>query len=605
MARVVKFVPPSATDRLLGRPPPALIKIGIGSAQGKNNAEIERIGKLKAAQKKVSDEYSNVENYIGKEDQIAITSLTSPNLPLDFTNTLLTLYEFVKTVLRGKDGFSNLLNFVVEMEEIHKTFGGFSFTQGPASESEQSGGAGVPSTPATAKQNKVKPPINRQSAQPSAKRDLSYDLEKEDNFDDLEEEDYVAPPAQPTRVEVPDSSEQSQKKKQSAPQHLLLPPSVAPRPSVTPLLLPSPLVTSAPPVPQLGPAPPEPPVKQLAKAINNVLQRALVPLLDSIGALAFALGEQDVRSFMVYDERQKGSRRDLPTDRLRVIDEEDPKLTTVAYLMERYEPILGNSFLSIYLEQALVSLTNQSNQLVKETRQKLVNACFDFDRDLLFEPPLLNSAQTLEALKKLPLPHSEKVKAKIADLETAQEAAGIVRRTEPESRFAPGWAFSVLGNSVFRAIASPPVLAAFEMAANQVRSFPGCSSFTLKELLCSSATMNQFVFLAARHYMRDVSVLAAAGARSGKKRQGGNYINVNQARKELQERAFVISIWFERVYAVPNPLLAEFDAYRKSLKHTETLSEGFEVSMPLDPAFEARMQQYRDALPQRELRHRE
>lgn len=573
MSRSFKFVPPSATDRLLGRPPVS-IQTDISTAQGRTEVEVQQIQKLRDSQKKVLEKYEEVKKYLGVDEQTPIKLVISPAFQLEYTNTTRSTYAMILSTLRNKDGFSSLAESVSEMEKIHRNFNTLFSAQGSAgsdSEQQSGGGGGVPSTPGTVKQNKVLPASRQGSLQPKTLFNDDYEEEEEDDL-----------------PIVPDSNTR---------------PVPAP-PLTTASSSTVPAVVAATPPP---PVPPAQPVKQLARAINNVLQRALVPLLDSIGALAFALGEQDVRSFMVYDERQKGSRRDLPTDRLRVIDEDDPKLTTVAYLMERYEPILGNAFLSIYLEQALVSLTNQGNQLLEESKQKLINACFDFDRDLLFEPPFLNSAQTLEALKKLPEPHSEKIKAKIAELETAQEAAGMVRRTDPESRFAPGWAFSVLGNSVFRAIASPPVLAAFEMAANQVRSFPGCSSFTLKELLCSSATMNQFVFLAARHYMRDISVLAAAAgsSRGGRKRQGGNYINVNQARKELQERAFLISIWFERVYAVPNPLLAQFDTYRRALKHTETLSGGLEVSMPLDPAFEARMQQYRDALPQRELRHKE
>jgi hypothetical protein len=176
--------------------------------------------------------------------------------------------------------------------------------------------------------------------------------------------------------------------------------------------------------------------------------------------------------------------------------------------------------------------------------------------------------------------------------------------SDAEARFAPAWAFSVLNNSVFRAVASPAVLAAMEMAHNQVRTFPGCSTFTLKELLCSKDTMNQFVFLTSRHYMRDVSVLAGSGG-GGSRKKSGNYINVNQARKELQERTYVISVWFERVYAVTNPILAKFDAYCESIRNKTAvdMGDGTDARQVLDPEFKKRMELYRDALPQRELRH--
>jgi hypothetical protein len=344
------------------------------------------------------------------------------------------------------------------------------------------------------------------------------------------------------------------------------------------------------------------PVRLLAAAINNVLERALVPLLDALGAAAFVLGEPDVRQFMVYDERNKGRRRDLPTDRLRIIDEEDPQLISVDYLLQRYEPILGNAFLRMYLDQIQRSMNKKGEALAAKLQTQQINAgeggCFEFDRDLRaysFLRPTDPDSRGLRRLRELPNQDDPEVREQIAQLVVAQQAAEALRLTDVETRFAPAWAFSVLGNSVFRAVASPGMLAAFEMAHNQVCSFPGCSTFTLKELLCSRDTMNNFVFLAARHYMSSISALTAISRSSNNKKRhnGGNYINVNHAREEHQKRAFVIKIWFESVYAVPNPLLDEFDKYRRDL-----------LLGPLDPEFEQRMTLYRAALPQRELRHR-
>lgn len=620
MSRSFKFVPPSATDRLLGRPPAAASATQLLGTSIKNASQVykkeedkERIARLQQLQIDLLGEIENLKQVLPPAVVPFLQSFANPDFPIEHDNETKSNYNLIRVGLKGYDEINTILEIIDEMEEIQKKYPAQTRRPQLDQDSSDSGPSSVvrPRQPTMQQEPGTvpRPPVVRKLLPPKSPVKLRPSPASQEEVTVPQPSGRSSSTAtQPTYINPADSSEAEPasrpgveyfsttptQQQQGGGGWAWIPYGWSSNP--TPAILPTPPTQATATVAATPPLP----VKQLAKAINNVLQRALVPLLDSIGALAFALGEQDVRSFMVYDERQKGSRRDLPTDRLRVIDEDDPKLITVDYLMERYEPILGNSFLKIYLEQALVSLTNQGNQLVKEQsnqqqqqQQKLVNACFDFDRDLLFEPPFGNSAETLAALKKIVNP-SEKVKAKIADLETAQEAARMVRRTEPESRFAPAWAFSVLGNSVFRAIASPPVLAAFEMAANQVRSFPGCSSFTLKELLCSSATMNQFVFLAARHYMRDISVLAAGATGGRRKRQGGNYINVNQARKELQERAFVISIWFERVYAVPNPLLDEFDAYKRGF------GEG-----PLDPAFEARMQQYKAALPQRELRHKD
>lgn len=592
MSNTFRFVPPpSATNRLLGRPPaPTTIDTQVdkavpGSRFEKNtfNMYIKRLSRQREELLEESVEIKNVNKTLF--DLLQKFGASNRDIETAFST------EIYDTIMKSEELPANLRESVQRIFETQKLLEPLLPGGGAApssfydpSDSEQSRLSSA--EPGTAKQNKTKAP-----ASGTPKRLFPDEPSPRPSTGAVQPESSQQPPPQPGPPPSQPTTVQPDSSSPSKPSGLLSWFSRDDGPK-----------TAVPTPPSL---PTTNPVRTLAKAINRVLQRALTPLLDSIGALAFAIGEQDVRSLLVYDERNKGARRDLPADRLRIIDEEDPQLTTVAYLMERYEPILGNAFLNVYLEQTLIGLDKKAKELYDSEKKKetTINDCVDFDRDLPFYP-LSPNPETLALLKSLPEPHSEIVKNRIAELETAQEAARMIGLTDAESRFAPAWAFSMLGNSVFRAIASPPVLAAFEMATNQVRSFPGCSTFTLKELLCSPATMNHFVFLAARHYMRDISVLAATKEKKGR-RAGGNYINVNQARKQLDERAWLTGIWFEGVYAVTNPLLAEFDAYRDKLRRTETLASGERVSMPLPHAQEQRMLQYRAALPQRELRHRE
>lgn len=611
MSHTFRFVPPppppppSATDRLLGRPPAlAPIKVGIDKAAKTYSSSYDqsKIDQLRTLQDKLRNEWEIHKKLLDSEERNLLLQPTVENWNFEYDRTVATIYGQIRTTFKRLPGLQKALQIINEMEQIQKTYPEKDknecvlSSQGDDDDDFQSYAT---VTPSSKQRSSKKPPL---STKPRASRNvfpepqlLEPDPSRPTNIVQPESSDQQQPPRLEPTAQPKSSSEQ-----QPAPKEGWSLPWFGAKPAVEPAVQP---VQPAPPAAKSPNG-----VVTLAKALNRVLQRALTPLLDAIGAFAIAIGEQDVRSLLVYDERNKGKRRDLPADRLRIIDEEDPQLTTVAYLMERYEPILGNAFLNVYLEQTLNGLQEKARALYKKVKTTLpttsMKDCVDFDRDLLFDS-LRPDRETLADLKSLTGPLPKEVEDCIVELETAQAAADLIGLTDVESRFAPAWAFSMLGNSVFRAVASPPVLAAFEMAANQVRSFPGCSTFTLKELLCSPATMNHFVFLATRHYMRDISVLAATKEKKGHRARGGNYINVNQARKQLDERNYLTSIWFEGVYAVPNPMLAEFDAYRDKLRRTETLSSGERVFMPLPDAQEQRMTQYRAALPQRELRHSE
>lgn len=568
--RSFRFVPPSATDRLLGRPPQAQqqsIETQVGQANVKKGSDplssavfTKNLNELKQLRtrlleesvKEVQDDtiFAQLQAF-GSDEQEVEASLTEP-LYKEIVANYASMSEDLKALVEE----IRTVQLKIE-EDLDKPFVRRNLWREPDSAES------VPSS--VRKQTRKKPPAKVPS-QPAPEKGGDG-------------------PAASVPASPPPPAAQKKGGKTWTETIFGSKPAAA-----TPAAVVAPIVKKEP-----------EPVRLLAVAINNVLERALVPLLSALGAAAFVLGEPDVRQFMVYDERNKGRRRDLPTDRLRIIDEEDPQLVSVDYLLQRYEPILGNAFLRMYLDQIQRSMNKKSEALVAKLQTQQINAgeggCFEFDRDLRnysFLRPTDPDSRGLRRLRELPNQDDPEVREQIAQLVVAQQAAEALRLTDVETRFAPAWAFSVLGNSVFRAVVSPGMLAAFEMAHNQVCSFPGCSTFTLKELLCSQATMNNFVFLAARNYMSSIAALTATSRSSSNKKRhnGGNYINVNHAREEHQKRAFVIKIWFESVYAAPNPLLDEFDKYSR------------ELSGPLDPEFEQRMKQYKAALPQRELRHR-
>jgi hypothetical protein len=580
--RSFRFVPPittpSATDRLLGRPPQTQqqpIETQVGQANVKKGSDprvsaefttnLNELKKLRAlllakSVEEVQDEaiYALLQTF-GSDEQDVEASSTKP-LYKEILANYASMSEDLQALVEAIRKVQRAIEADLEKPSVRRNLW-----------SEPDSAESVPSS--VRKQTRKKPPAKVPSQPPPSSVPASSPPEKGGDIP------AAAVPASPP------PAAQKKERKTWAETFFGSKPAAA-----TPAVVAAPVVKKEP-----------EPVRLLAAAINNVLERALVPLLDALGAAAFVLGEPDVRQFMVYDERNKGRRRDLPTARLRIIDEEDPELVSVDYLLQRYEPILGNAFLRMYLDQIQRSMNKKGEALAAKLQTQQINAgeggCFEFDRDLRaysFLRPTDPDSRGLRRLRELPNQDDPEVREQIAQLVVAQQAAEALRLTDVETRFAPAWAFSVLGNSVFRAVASPGMLAAFEMAHNQVCSFPGCSTFTLKELLCSRDTMNNFVFLAARHYMSSISALTAISRSSNNKKRhnGGNYINVNHAREEHQKRAFVIKIWFESVYAVPNPLLDEFDKYRRDLLG------------PLDPEFEQRMTLYRAALPQRELRHR-
>ncbi len=163
-----------------------------------------------------------------------------------------------------------------------------------------------------------------------------------------------------------------------------------------------------------------------------------------------------------------------------------------------------------------------------------------------------------------------------------------------EMAFAPAWAFEVLGDPLWRRIVDNTTLAAMNMAHAKVRRIEGCSSFTLKELICSDDVSDQFAFLVAAEWLNAGDDSTTTSRQRGAR---GRYLNLNMYRTTLGNELYVCSIWFESVYARANPLLHEF-ARRKAerLAKINDPARRAQVALSLDA--------YGAMLPRRELVYR-
>lgn len=405
-----------------------------------------------------------------------------------------------------------------------------------------------------------------------------------------------------------------------------------------------PRVTEIPPTPSSGTAAPKPKdkaadkakmqedaVRDLARSINHLLARSLTNMLDLMGSVCWKLGDNDVRHSLVYLPHGPKDKRDDPLSFLRIIDEDDPNLTTMSYFFSVYAPKLGMRFLQMYFKSWIEYQKGETEKLllVEEPAKKkpavakptksqipLVGAshCFDFQEDLdrpfAFGEEVIQDDDRIQRLKnEITTRRNRQGEAvdvsvyarQLVHEKMRKKAQDLLSLSEPEMAFAPAWAFELLSSDVFRAFVAPARLAAVDLAHAQVTRIRGCETFTIKELICSKGVVDQFAWMIAYQYM-DASKGLPMHRPKGEKGERGIYVNINHMRETVQKRAFLCTIWFESVRAFPNPILAQFTEY-KAKQYARATQVKLLDTPEKEIAWNAAMDMYYESLPKRELKY--
>lgn len=370
-------------------------------------------------------------------------------------------------------------------------------------------------------------------------------------------------------------------------------------------------------------------VHEIARSINNILARALTNMLDLMGSVSWKLGDSDVRHSLVYLPHGPKNRREDPLSYLRIIDENDPELTTMDYFFNTYSPKLGMRFLEAYLKIWMEFQKSKTEEMLLpkvsgapvKSQISFMGAshCFDFQEDLdrtyaFGEEVVKDDARVAQlnnrkrALEANPSPDVD-VKEAIAAYARQLVHEKMVEKTQdllglsgPEMAFAPAWAFELVSSDVFRAFVAPARLAAVDLAHAQIIRIKGCESFTIKELICSKGVVDQFAWMIAYQYM-DASKGLPMHRPKGEKGERGIYVNINHMRETVQKRAYLCTIWFESVRAFPNPILAQFDKYRDEQLQRQKYLQLLDDSDAKAAAWNASMDALKASLPKRELKY--
>jgi hypothetical protein len=343
-------------------------------------------------------------------------------------------------------------------------------------------------------------------------------------------------------------------------------------------------------------------VARIVNELNDIVGRAVQPLLTFVGMVAVKLRENDVRNLLAWPDGPKGGATSMK-ERVQVVE---PAQTMAEFIAKNRE--LGPTLLGMYIN------SNSLPPPMLTTTTTTINACFELDgleeqverADAVRRPndDLDREIQQLEAQKQNASPF------RLTEIDAAIRArneAKILRSGiaslmggDVELKFAPAWAFQVMGDAVFRRILSVSTLAAIEAAAAAVRRIPNCASYTVKELICSPQVSDQFAFLVSASYLSSGDGIPPAQRGAGR---GGNrnstYLNVLAMRQQLASKIYTCNVWFETgVARRPHPLRKAFSDQCAKKKQQMT---GAGISAQEITAWETRMAAYLEAMPRYEL----
>lgn len=345
-------------------------------------------------------------------------------------------------------------------------------------------------------------------------------------------------------------------------------------------------------------------VAEWVSALNDIVSRALVPLMAFAGAVAVKLRYDDVRFLLQWKADEK--------DRLNVVQPAD----TIADFIKNNRDF-GMPLLQMFMDSVQPPAPEEKDSRKAAAKRKLLfdkigaHPCFDFDDLENFQltdisrgnrpidprpvPPRADASNAVKA------EYQRRLSAWFRDFGAAAALQELIGQSL-EIRFAPAWAFNVIGSAVFRKLISTSGLAAMEMALAQVNRIPGCSQFTMQELICSKEVHDQFAFLVASNYLSSGDYIPRGGGGNKKRKNNNNtYLNIVQMRNLLAARVMTAHVWFESVRRISNPLLDEFDKKCAAVKRKKE-NDGEPDAAVRD--FETKMARYREMLPQYELIYR-
>lgn len=323
--------------------------------------------------------------------------------------------------------------------------------------------------------------------------------------------------------------------------------------------------------------PPVPPViysiyQSWTDELNDIIQRACAPLLTALGAVAAKLRIDDVRKLMVYDAAKPD-----PYSKLAVVQWKNA--TTLQQWVEA-NAFLGPVILGLYIQ----SITTEQWKHHQQTPNK-VTACLDIrildrgaipERDTLLratQERVQAAAQVVQvrenAFQNNPTNQNRialdeasetflQLQSQMALQDDVHRVLALLGNQENELLFAPAWAFGVMPEAVFTKFISPTAWGAIKSAVGWIQRLPNCSSYTLKELVCSDGVLDHFATVVAYQFLNLGNGDGLAG--NGNMKRARNYVNVNKMRDDMLVRMSLIATWFQTsVFTRPHPLLRKFD----------------------------------------------
>jgi hypothetical protein len=388
---------------------------------------------------------------------------------------------------------------------------------------------------------------------------------------------------------------------------------------------------------------------QFAHDLNDLAERALMPLVSFTGMVAARTRIDDVRR--LYAFRKDGA---SPEARLRVFDE--TVTTRAAFLANVRDagPTLTTMMLTT-LEQEAARIVDHMDYVDRNGGYSPLGACFDLDEldhtihslpHIAITQSRLNQglvrdeteiaaleaeyAALSNAMRALDdddqdgmaelQQRARQVQASILQRRQATQSRLILQETretirelgitDVERKFAPAWAFEVMGSAIYRRVLSTTTLASYEAALAQVNRIPGCESFTMKELICSPSVADMFALLVASTWLSagdgsNEPRYASVGTRSaggGGRNRTNNYLNVTRVRDIMAEKVLCCKVWFESVIKRPNRLLAEFSAKLESMYREKVANaNGDDDELARIQVWKNRMMAYQKMMPQKEL----
>jgi hypothetical protein len=286
----------------------------------------------------------------------------------------------------------------------------------------------------------------------------------------------------------------------------------------------------------------DPFVLEFHRELTDIVQRATIPLINFAGMVA-KIVRVDYVSRLLAPKEERSHLVELGVDVEDFFDKNRD---------------LGVNLLNLFMTGIEDGL--QKQQFVPAQMGGDIHPCFDLD-DLedvttrAVDQTLLGEIETLKKTIKRLMDNNQPAEDQIKQLQIATTKQSIQNARikliggDLEHRFAPAWAFEVMGSAVFRKVLAGTTLGAFETAYAEVRRIPNCRNFTMKELICSPEVYDKFAYLVAFSWLSsgdDTSQqVGGAGGKKDRAYQNNQYLNILKMRDQLRDEITMCKIFFE------------------------------------------------------------